>query len=1011
MKASFRLMANRTVVFLLLCLALTSPEVRGVPPDSHWPRPVIVPEPESVAGCDQPVLSLNGAWKFSLHPPREFWKNLVDPSSWSTIQVPGEALMQGFNISKDREFAYRRQIAIPAAAEGGKIILRFDGVYSFARIWIDGRFVRDHTGGFTSWDCDITRFVSPGRPAWLTVGVTDRSDEISWGSEYAKHNIGGILRSVKLIVLPRDHISRIHAETELDDNYKNALLKVSAGVSFAHAREAEIRLSLTGPSGETVGLERDSFSLTAGSAEMEVALQVRAPRLWDAEHPELYTLRAVLLTGGRQVQSVAGKIGFREVVRAGNRLLVNGREIKLRGVNRHDVHPTRGRSITPELDERDVLLFREANVNFIRTSHYPPSEAFLEACDRYGMYVEEETAVCFVGTHGNGPTADDTQYTKAYLGQLAEMIERDRSHPSVIIWSIGNENVWGENFRLEYEYVKQEDPSRPVIFSYPQRVPGGLQPYDIYSYHYFDVTENPAGQSVLFPVLHDEFAHVACYDVNELRRDPGVRDFWGGSIERFWDDIYTAEGALGGAIWGGIDDVFQVPVPDHILTESTKRSGFNKYGYGQWGIIDGWRRRKPEFWHTQKAYSPIHIKNLLLAVPGQGESLAVPVENRFDHTNLDELGIFWKADTDSGAVENLFVAPHSQGLLQLPARPWKDGETLNLRFYRQDSLLVDEYNLPVGEGKRADEEPAARPPVVEETAAGVRISGPDFSVEFSRATGLITRGAFKGLTIIESGPHLNLVMIDPSRKIGWEYDAPPGESGIDSEDWLPGSFAVTSDSTRAVVQTAGAYGNIGVKYEIRVDGRGAIGVSYTIINPSIPPPSRGYSEVGLSFILSSGIDRLAWERRGLWSAYPDGHIGRSRGLAHKFREGGREEFGKEPGWPWGLDMKDFYLFGPGDRGNRGTRDFRGTKANIHKASALLAGSQFGVRAESDGSDAVRLALQEPSERARVVLTVNNLWNYPNLLWGNYMKEKIFLQAGYSGRVSIRLTEEALERGN
>ena len=448
------------------------------------------------------------------------------------MTVPGELVAQGVPIARDSEYAYKKAIEIPAAAKGKRTFLRFDGVYSYARIWVNEKFVREHHGGFTSWDCDITEFVTPGQAAWLTVGVTDRSDDISYASNYAKHYIGGILRGVKLLVVPADYVSRLHVETVLDSTYKHATLKVTAALAFHEVPAAIARLALRDPEGKNVEIDPSSISLTSENPERTIAMPVTAPSKWDSEHPNLYTLDARLEIAGREAERLTKHIGFRQVKRGKNRLYVNGDEVKLRGVCRHDTHPLRGRSVTPEIDERDALLLRDANVNFVRTSHYPPSESFLEACDRVGIYVEEETAVCFINQPwGNVASAESSpDFTSRFMNQFAEMIERDRSHPSVIFWSLGNESRWGINIAKEREYVKSEDFSRPTIFSYAETVPAEVDAYDIRSKHY--PTPDADLTSPDYPKLNDEWIHIPCYDADTLRRDPGVRDYWGHFIKR-----------------------------------------------------------------------------------------------------------------------------------------------------------------------------------------------------------------------------------------------------------------------------------------------------------------------------------------------------------------------------------------------------------------------------------------------------------------------------------------------
>jgi len=457
------------------------------PANAAWPRPTIIPLPKEVSGVSHPLIDLAGTWKLTTSPPSDFWINAVDPAGWTNITVPGELAAQGIPFARDNEFAFERSVEIPADAVGRKIVLRFEGVYSYARVWVNGKFVREHHGGFTSWDCDITDTVTPGQPAWITVGVTDRSDEISYASNYAKHYIGGILRSVRLVILPATHVSRLHVETDFDSTYKNATLKVMAGVARRDTGDVKLNLRLLNPEGKEIAISPRSLTFAAGKQEVSIEIPVSSPVKWDCEHPNLYTLEAELTVGKSSVEKLAKKFGFRKVEVRKNKLYVNGDAVKLHGVCRHDTHPLWGRRTSPEQDEKDAILLRDGNVNFVRTSHYPPTESFLEACDRHGIYIEEESAVCFVQQQWSvtaGGSQSDPKFTSRYLNQFTEMIERDRSHPCVIFWSLGNESAWGTNFQKEHDYAKQEDTTRPIIFSYPETVPRGVDCYDLFSKHY-----------------------------------------------------------------------------------------------------------------------------------------------------------------------------------------------------------------------------------------------------------------------------------------------------------------------------------------------------------------------------------------------------------------------------------------------------------------------------------------------------------------------------------------------
>ena len=255
-------------------------------------------------------------------------------------------------------------------------------------------------------------------------------------------------------------------------------------------------------------------------------------------------------------------------------MLVNGRPVKLRGANRHDIHPVLGHASTADMNSLDVILFKEANMNFVRTSHYPPSEKFVDYCDRYDIYVECETAVCFVDTHRQrnyapGKTQNEQTYTDRYLSRCREMVKTFRSNPSVLLWSIGNENVYGFNFRHCWDWVKTTDATRPVIFSYPGTVAEENKAYDVLSMHYPYVDGNLTqyGMTTVrfqghgIPALFDEWAHPACYVYQTLQDDPNIREFWGKSIDMMWSNLFDSPGGLGGAIWGYVDEIFMSPVP------------------------------------------------------------------------------------------------------------------------------------------------------------------------------------------------------------------------------------------------------------------------------------------------------------------------------------------------------------------------------------------------------------------------------------------------------------------
>ena len=788
----------------------------AVPDNPVWPRPTVIPAPAMVVGVRQAVVSLNGSWKVTTTPPAEFWSNSVDTSLWQVIQLPSHAVPQGVICRRQGEYVFKRKIAIPADFASKRILLQFDGVTGQGRAWIDGVFLREHFGGFTTWNCDITDRVSPGKEAWLTVAATDETEGLSG------YNNGGILRSVRLIAEPQDYLTRFNVEADLDREYRNGVLRVWVAMSFNQASAARIRLALKDRQGKASALTPSSVDVTRDDPEKTVEIPVAAPIKWDAEHPNLYTLEAAVSNGAASA-TVVRKVGFRKVEVAGRKLLVNGKEVKLRGVCRKDIYPLTGRSVPLEVLDQDILIFRAANINYIRTSHYPTNPEFLDAADGYGMYIESENSVSMA----RGAVASNPAITPHYLSQLADMIERDRSHPSVIIWSLGNESNWGSNVLKEAQYARAEDPARPLMFSWSHLTPPELQKqvYDIYSFHYpsyrrgmadggpapgGDLEKNRewGGETSTMPVLHDEYAHVPTYITEDLRRDPNVNNFWGHSIRMLWEKIFSTEGALGGAIWGSVDNSSVAPEDRFVVSRN------------DWGIIDGWRREKPEYWLVKKAYSPVRIDDRPVSNPGSGRPLVLTVKNWFDHTNLDETSFQWTVGQESGRLDGPNVEPHSEGLLRLPARRWKDGEVVNLKAFRMGDLLVDEYNLPINPPPPPTlPAPRGPAPAIEERSESITVKGTGFVVAFSRRNGLITEGSYGGTKIIESGPYLNLV----GQRLG---------------KWSLESIRVAREDSEAVVHIAGSYGPAKVRFEVHIDDLGLIATRYTL--GQLPPLARAW---------------------------------------------------------------------------------------------------------------------------------------------------------------------------
>ncbi len=941
--------------------------LNGQPSGAQSPEENIMrgplPLPASTGDIRKPIVGLAGEWLFSDDPPADFWAPALDTSSWSHGAMPNELAMLGFPVTPNREYPLRDTILIPAEFEKQRIFLRFDGVYGYARVWIDGVYVCEHFGGFTSWDCEITAHVQPGQKAVLVVGVTDRSDDISQASYYAKHSIAGILRDVRLFALPRNFIGELSTMASLDAQHRDGALRISAALSSGEFNSAELRFSLTEGSGIEIPVRPNTVAFVQGSASATAEVAVTAPKHWDAEHPNLYTLEASLFIDKKEAETIQRKIGFRSIACAGNQLLVNGRPVKLRGVCRHSIHPTFGRAVPAEFDELDAALFRAANVNFVRTSHYPPSEEFLDACDRHGIYVEEETAVCWSAVEGG--TSSDAAFRSRFVNQFREMIVRDRHHASVLFWSLGNESHWGENFVAEQRFATESDPSRPTIFSFPDSAPL-MPPFAIYSKHYPEVGSDLDSSSM--PLLNDEYAHVSCYNLDTLRLDPGVREFWGESIRQFGAKFLSSDGCLGGSIWGGIDEVFLLPD--------------GPVGYGPWGIIDGWRRQKPEYWLTKKAYSPIRIQDCALELPEHGNHISIPIGNAFDHTNLEEVDIRWSSGSASGRLQSIDIPPHQSGSLEFPSQAWKPGDVIQLDFYLRDSL-IDQFRLPIKPARPLLPVPQESPaPTLTSSGDNLLIAGSHFAITFSQSTGLIDQAVFDGQKILTGGPYV-------------DFGAGPLIS-----HWLLRNCEATVDGAIVRVVTSGecklgeGIESIPVEFECIIDGAGLITVRYRI-----PGEDHGKACIGVAFLLPPTVEKLAWRRKALWSVYPDDQIGRPLGIALKQVSHPPQSYGTKPEWAWSQDTDDVFLWGKTASAPHASNDFRSLKGNVFYAACILAGNQIRARAEANADLAARASVQPDGQ---VAFSLYNYWSYPDLGWGNYTGPGA-APAGTTREVRMRLT--------
>ncbi|MCX6560456.1 MAG: glycoside hydrolase family 2 [Candidatus Aminicenantes bacterium] len=901
------------------------------------------PRPEAVAGLEASVLPLNGAWKFQAAPPPAFW-SLTERSAaaWPPIQVPGDWTMQGFAVKPGTAAGYLKTVTIPKSWAGSRVLIRFDGVQSEAKVWVNGRPAGAHHGGFNAFELDVTALVHPGSAATIAVSVQNEStaDDLASGTQYAAYQFGGLTRKASLLAVPEVHVDRLRIRTDLDDAYRDARLRVDLSLANAGrsaAREAQVRFALLDPSGNPMPLSTaplSAWDLAPGSAVNKVfEADVRDPKLWDAEHPRLHTLIVTLTVEGRPVETVSRRFGFREIEVAGTRVYVNGTPIKIRGVNRHETHPLLGRSLTPELGRKDAELFRAANVNYIRTSHYPPAEEFLDACDELGLFVECEAPLVWIG-HGANPkwkidAPNDPKYYPLLERAVGEMIAFDDRHPSIIFWSLANESTWGPNWAKVKAFAETLDPTRPKTFhdqAYGDYNNLGSSIMAVANYHY----PGPQGPELALnfprPLLYGEYCHLNCYNRTELAADPGLRDEWGNGLQRQWERMAGSATVIGGAIWSGIDDVFQLPSGQAV-------------GYGEWGLLDGWRREKPEYWHLKKSYSPVRVKPEVIPVAGPGQPIRLEVENRHDFTNLSEMRIEWRLGEARGTA-HMDLPPRRSGILALrpPAGDFQ-GQTLKLEFWSPRGFLAEAVEIPIG--RRTIPAPpftAAMAGTIElkEEAGRYIAAGPSTRWTINKATGAILGAETDGVPILAGGPVL-MLLAQTSGPCVTDFSLDIKPLNDVGSAWTAESVKAVQEAGAVVLTVKGRYKEARGEYRIRIDGAGQADIEYSFAVEEKMNPRQW----GLVLYLPREMDRLDWSRQGLWSVYPDDHIGRLRGTAIALAAGRDFRFRQAPEWAW----KD-------DQNSLGSNDFRSTKTGLDWAT-LTSAKGYGALLASDGRHAAR----------------------------------------------------------
>lgn len=806
------------------------------------------------------VKSLNGVWRFKLEqsdpdlkpgyrerqkPPVDYPETFepfqttdyVEGQEWTNLAVPSNWEMAGlspatYNQPDNSSGFYRFWFEVPASWKNRDVYLNFDGVQNAAEIWLNGQPVpvsepswgrtNYHESGWTAFQADLTPAVKFGEKNLLALRVmkNSRSADCDSGDYFF---LGGVYRPVTLFSVPKTHFADVKVETRLLENNR-AEVKVLADIVGSHASLVSMRLA--GVHDEASGkIENGRAVLT------EI---VEQPKLWSAEFPNLYDLKVELkghprpIFGARTMETFSKRIGIREVSIKNGVFLVNGVPVKFAGICRHDVSPADGTAVGPDLWRKDITLMKAANINAIRTSHYPYGSGFYDLCDELGMYVVDEVPYCWVKT-------DDIAMRPAFEQRARETIRRDKNHPSVIIWTIGNENKAGTNLQIAADLVKQMDTTRPRNVSC---FDGDKYHVELSDSHYPKLEEmtNQVAKSVQTGMPHIYIENPNTWEIR-LAPDAGSWERWGTVLQRNWDICMKYDTIPGTFLWEWQDRAICDRSPVKLYTYFPD-TGINLVKIK--GLVDGFRDPRPWYYDVKMVYSPIQIGDKCTT---SADKISFPIENRYSFTDLNYLKTAWTLERDGKAITSgesrLTLAPRSDGRaeIQVPADALAQADALRVEFIHPDGDQVVVHRFILKETPATSHLSADLP-----TALAI----PQFN--------LVTR-------VTKSDP-----------KVWRKVETFP--SSLTNVVLTPPSATTLSQLTQLSADVVGGtnhemVGHLEAKYD---NGQFSYSLKWT----------RGKEEVhelGWTFEMPGDCDHFSWDRAARWSVYPDHHIGRAIGTA------------------------------------------------------------------------------------------------------------------------------------
>ena len=858
---------------------------------------------------------LNGNWKFNwvskpADRPIDFYKSDYNVSDWDEIPVPGNWQMYGYGIpySLNTEYGFKtvnppyiphdnnpvgsyiKKFTIPNNWDGREVFIHFDGVKSAFYIWINGKKVGYSQDSMSPSEFNLTPYLKKGNNV-LAVEVYRWSDG-SYMEDQGMWRLSGIFRDVYLFSTPKVHIRDFFIKTDMDEDYKNAQITIDIDlINYSNKKFSNyiVEAQVLDDLGDIIGSTMNKVGLGLSKKDkLKIVLsqKIDNPKKWTAETPNLYQVILLLKNKkGEIIEATEAKTGFRKIEIKNSRFLVNGVPVYLKGTNRHEMHPKYGQYIPHEAMLEDIKLMKQFNINTVRNSHYPNDPYWYKLCDEYGIYLVDEANLESHGANGLLPRSDP-KWTAAAIDRMRSMIQRNKNHSSIIMWSLGNEAGMGANFFAMRDYTHKADPSRPVHYE------GYNDAADVYSRMYPSIQDMKQYKDSDNPK-----PYFLCEYLHSLGNSSG-------GIQEYWEVIESDKRFFGGCIWDwagmGLYKADENGNEYFAYGHDFLPEGAPKIGdfTGLNGLVLPDRTILPELWEVKKAYQNISIEAVDLL---RGK---VKIRNKYSFTNLNKYAIRWELAEDGVVIQNgkmtkLNVNPFESKVITIPfqkviikpnAEYWLKVSFLevenNLWAEAGHVVAWDQFKIPFKSPQVIEDVIDAAPLQIVENIEEAKINGEQFEIIFNKSNGTIQSFLFgdhefiSNKTEIPGGPVLNVYRAPTghdNRSLGQEWKI----FGMDKPTLHLNSFLVEKVAQSKVL--------VSVEIDHKMKNKSGFihKCIYTILGNGtiyadnqifpygeLPSPA----QIGISFILNSDYKNLMWFGRGPFENYFDRKTSAAVGL-------------------------------------------------------------------------------------------------------------------------------------